>query len=391
MTATAGVLVFRCDALRSKLTIASCAANYAAANGGGKAAPTDALRKGLYPRQAGLRPCVACPIGLEHSTTGKARSGLHLTVLRSEAPAPAEATTSKAFQDVKPEPAEAAVPREASAVPQMPASVLDGGEIIPIQAGSTRAAIVDELRAIVADRAASKPVRGTRWSERAMYLAVLLNETYGAKQKELEALGLNYFTVRGWVRAAKAASGMTAREIAAEGHAAKGGVPPEVRAAAIERLLNGEHPADVARALGVSEESVRRWRRDERIEKRSAARTLNKALDAAPKSSAPEAKAPEPIPYERPMPIDDEPEPPRAAPTPSQAATIDRAMKALAVCTSVALPSKPIGVDEDDIVEFCERAGLGFRETQAVIAIVLRNPAGALDILRREIARRGAA
>lgn len=383
MTATAGVLVFRCDALRSKLTISSCASNHRAANGGGKSGPMDALRKGLYPRQAGLRPCVGCALGAEHAETGKARSGLHLTVLRGDTPAPA-APPAQPFEDVRPGPA-----------PERPSATVEARGARPVAPPSSDASalatIIEELGAIVSDRNAAGPTRNTPWPDRAKELAIALCEIHGVSQKELEAIGLNYFSVRGWVRAAKAASGKTAAEIAAEGHAAKGGVPAEVREQAIERLLNGDHPSDVARALGVSEESVRRWRRDERIEKRSAARTLNKALDAAPKSSAPEAKAPEPIPYERPMPIDDEPEPPRAAPTPSQAATIDRAMKALAVCTSVALPSKPIGVDEDDIVEFCERAGLGFRETQAVIAIVLRNPAGALDILRREIARRGAA
>lgn len=386
MTATAAVLVFRCDALRSKISIASCAANYQAANGSGRAAPTDALRKGLYPRQAGLRPCVGCALGAEHAETGKARSGLHLTVLRADVSTDA-APPSKPFDDAKPEPAVAAVSRDAASVPKSTVRVPDATPDVPsLPDPLARAFVVSELRSIVAERAKAEPKRGTPWSERAMQLAVILSETHGAKQKELEDIGLNYFTVRTWVRAAKAASGMSHEEIVAEGHAAKGGVPAEVREQAIERLLNGENPSDIARDIGVSERAVRQWRRDQRIEKRKAAKSLNEAISSSsvPASPAPEAARD----YDRPMPVDDEPEPPRAVSAPSQAARIERALQ---VATGIALRSKPIGVDEDDIVEFCERAGLGYRETQAVIAIVLRNPAGALDILRRELARRGAA
>lgn len=389
MTETAGVMVFRCDALRSKLTIASCASNYRAANGGGKAPPTDALRKGLYPRQAGLRPCVGCALGAEHAETGKARSWLHLTVLRSDASAAPSAApvVSKPFEDVKPEPAVAAVPPEAPSVPPTPVSVPRSVADVPQRNGLAiermpRDAIVSELRSIVAERAKAEPKRGTPWSERAMELAVLLAEKHGAKQRELEDIGLNYFTVRGWARAAKAASGKTAQEIAAEGHAAKGGVPPEVRVAAIDRLLNGEHPSDVARALGVSEESVRRWRRDARIEKRKAARELNQAVGAAPKSTASEPQVPVAIPYERPMPIDDEPD--------VKVDPLDQ-MRAEQIADGIPWPSRSIAIDEDEIVDLCDRAGLGYRETTAVLALLMRDPISAFRILSRVINRLGAA
>lgn len=380
MTATAGVLVFRCDALRSKVSIPSCVANYKSANGGAKSGPTDALRKGLYPRQAGLRPCVGCALGAEHAETGKARSGLHLTVLRSDAQAPAAAGPAKPIEDVKPEPVEAVVPRESVSVAAPVADVprRNGLEL----ARMPREAIVSELRSIVAERAKAEPKRGTPWSERAMELAVILSETHGAKQKELEDIGLNYFTVRSWVRAAKAASGKTAQEIAADGHAAKGGVSKETREEAIERLLNGEHPSDVARALGVSEESVRRWRRDARIEKRSAARKLNKALGAAPKSTASEPQVPVAIPYERPMPIDDEPD--------VKVDPLDQ-MRAEQIADGIPWPSRSIAIDEDEIVDLCDRAGLGYRETTAVLALLMRDPISAFRILSRLINRLGAA
>lgn len=311
------VLGFRCDALRSRLSVASCAANYNAANGAAKSYSGDAMRHGLHARQAGLAPCVGCALGAEHAETGKARNGLHLTVIGQapvEAPKPLEtlkAEPAKSFEDVK------------------PSGIKDARPV-------SHAAITNELREIVQERIDSGATRNTPWTERAKDLAVELYERHGARSRELDAIGLNYFTVLGWVKKSAAARAGESLNQAVED------VP---------------EPQPTRR------------------------------LKPVPKAPA-EAPAPAPIEEEPDMPEEEPTLPPAAKAAPSQAARIERALQ---VATGIALRSKPIAVDEDEIIDFCERAGLGFRMTQAVLAIVLRNPSGAFDILSRELARKGAA
>lgn len=362
--------VFRCDPLKLKLQISSCADNYRAVNKGLEGAKPGA-RGPLADRIARLGPCRDCKTGKIHAETGKARNGLRLEVL--QAPSSAPVPPRPALPPPPPTPVQAPRARlplhdrhdeEDAPMPRQRPT------IIPPK--SERLARLIVLVGQFREGTGRRGGRGGGFPAEIVDLACRAHLEDGVPVRLIAQLAaLNQFSIFEWLRKRKQAAGSALDEVVGTASRKRPPMPVEEPEAAEE----ASPPAS-----NTDNEDEDEDEDAERGEEPAVAHVGS------------EATTPEQL--------------QRLSDDASKAITEEggRIRAALAfdhlarICGATVAPEAPLPTTLDDFIDLCDRAGLPYRHARAVVQIVTHHldgtPASLAEVralLERVASRKAAA
>lgn len=253
MTEPIRLIVFRCDALHAKLSVAQCANNFAVATGIKPPGKGEAKR-------AGFGPCVGCELGREHHETGKLRSGLHTTVL----------SPHLSSETAKPTPTE--IPRVEGLLVSS-REVVDERRSVPATSGPRREPKEEPVAKLSSQRKWSIEVR------KACVARVGRGESFSQIARDT---GVDRATIRSWAKADGIEMPTASRSQSC--------FSDEQRASVLARWAAGESVDELAAELGCSSSLLYIWRKDSGVT-REAMRTgtVVRASEAASSTPSPSA------------------------------------------------------------------------------------------------------